>query len=204
MDLSSKPRVGNDRHSKLRILQTADQHFKENTYSSITMTDVAVLAEVSRATLYRYYTSKEQLYSDVLVNRKRKFLSSSALPQLEGKTVGEVVSHICEQTLTLLESKNETREGQSLSLLDTSSNLPLYEEIADASVVLLEGMLKDYSIQYRSLFFSNIRHMMISSLLSIDFGRCVYSEIKEDIEGSCRLLLSDVWDMSCVTSKSLM
>ena len=60
-DVPAGRREQNKQQCRARILRASRQLFSSNGFEQTTMTDVAARAEVSKATLYNYFTSKDSL-----------------------------------------------------------------------------------------------------------------------------------------------
>lgn len=54
--------------NKIFILRTAERIMAQKGYSSTSMDDIAAEAQFSKATLYRYFTSKGKLFFEIIVN----------------------------------------------------------------------------------------------------------------------------------------
>ena len=65
IQMQEKRRELNKRQSRMRILKSARTLFSAEGYEETTMEDVARYAEVSRATLYNYFPSKESLLTGI-------------------------------------------------------------------------------------------------------------------------------------------
>jgi len=61
-------------NKKLRILKAAQQVFARFGYHKTTMDDIAEAAGLKKASLYYYYTSKEEIFRDVIVAESQEFL----------------------------------------------------------------------------------------------------------------------------------
>ncbi len=59
---------------KLRILKAAQQVFARFGYHKTTMDDIAEATGLKKASLYYYYTSKEEIFRDVIVAESQEFL----------------------------------------------------------------------------------------------------------------------------------
>jgi AcrR family transcriptional regulator len=85
--------------TKHKILEAAHKCFMQLGISRTTLHDVARVAEVSRGTVYRYFTDREELIDATIEHRSRKYYSSAAAAMAARSTLraqigafGEVVS----------------------------------------------------------------------------------------------------------------
>ena len=63
------------------ILDAAEKVFFEKGIDLATMEDVALTAELSKATLYLYFSSKEEIYFAIFVRGQKKMTKFIQLPQ---------------------------------------------------------------------------------------------------------------------------
>ena len=73
-------------HHRSEILEAAEQVFVEKGYVSVSMEEVAQRAEFAVGTLYKFFRSKEELYSEIIL--RKSFLYA---PRIE-KTLSQKVS----------------------------------------------------------------------------------------------------------------
>lgn len=67
-DLRVERKRRRKKENYLSILRAAEAVFTQKSYSSATMDDIARQAQFSKATLYQYFTSKGQIFYEIILN----------------------------------------------------------------------------------------------------------------------------------------
>jgi AcrR family transcriptional regulator len=67
-DLREKRKRNRELENKLFILDAAEKVFAKKGYTLATMDDIAGEVQFSKATLYRYFTSKRDIFMDIILN----------------------------------------------------------------------------------------------------------------------------------------
>lgn len=70
-----RPAAGTDPHKRQQIIDGARRVFTSTGFDAASMSDIARAADVSKATLYVYFTSKEQLFADICAERRDRNIS---------------------------------------------------------------------------------------------------------------------------------
>ncbi len=65
---------GHTLETKLQIIQAAKTLFKEQNIIGVTMAQIAEVARLGRATIYRYFRSKEEILAEVLQNESENIM----------------------------------------------------------------------------------------------------------------------------------
>lgn len=125
-----------------RILDAAKNLLRANEYESIQIRDVASEANVALGTLYRYFSSKEHLYADVVYDWSVPFgAADEAVPDSFSTT--ERVAQRLRQALAAFQKRPNFY--QTILMLRTSSD-PDVRELMQQLVLLLEEPLRaDFS-----------------------------------------------------------
>ncbi|WP_104160283.1 TetR/AcrR family transcriptional regulator [Arthrobacter sp. ZGTC212] len=125
-----------------RILDAAKNLLRANEYESIQIRDVASEANVALGTLYRYFSSKEHLYANVVYDWSVPFGSADeAVPDSLSTT--ERVAQRLRQALAAFQKRPNFY--QTILMLRTSSD-PDVRELMQQLVLLLEEPLRaDFS-----------------------------------------------------------
>jgi TetR/AcrR family transcriptional repressor of mexJK operon len=80
----TSPRALNRQAKERRILQAALNVFAAEGYSGTSMDAIAAKAEVSKPTLYQYFGTKEQLFTEIMLSRRNEMLDAFEHPSSEG------------------------------------------------------------------------------------------------------------------------
>lgn len=67
-DLRKERKHQRERQNKQFILAAAENVFTKNGYALATMDDIAEAAQFSKATLYRYFKSKQEMFMEIILN----------------------------------------------------------------------------------------------------------------------------------------
>jgi AcrR family transcriptional regulator len=160
------------------------------------MESVASAADVSRATLYRYYTSREHLLAEVTLAAGRTLIAFLAANPPHGNTIGEKVEALC-STLTVIAGENEQILASCISNLSSEDPavLEAYQEIEGLVSGILGSVLGDLEPEKGPMIQTSIFRYLLGSFVLATTGKLTYAEVAEELAALCRLLLADVWQM---------
>lgn len=122
-----------------RILDAAHELFTRHDAATVGMRDIARAAGCSRATLYRYFDSREALHT-AYVHREARRLYRELGPRLAA--IGDPQKGLIEGILAALDA---VRENPALSSWFAAGHRPVGAELADRSEVihgLVAGFLR--------------------------------------------------------------
>lgn len=183
--------------SRTQILDAARELVNSIEYSVLTMKQVADHAGVSRATLYRYYSTKEELYSDVTFQWGQDFVQSVHLEPPVGQTVGQKLSDLIDRAIAQVVTNPNLMAAHIAVISSENSKLK-------ADRRRLRGLMP--SLVYISTgdrFSENIemactilQHVLIANLILMNAGKTERAQIVEELQFVAKKLLSDVWDLA--------
>lgn len=93
--------------NKLFILKTAEKIIAQKGYSSASMDDIAEEAQFSKATLYRYFTSKAELFVEVIVNSLEEINKEMRKIQELRKNAEEKIKEVIRHRLQDFEERED-------------------------------------------------------------------------------------------------
>lgn len=125
-----------------RILDGAKNLLRGTEYESIQIRDVASEANVALGTLYRYFSSKEHLYANVVYDWSIPF-NSAGQAWSEGLTTTERVTQRLRQALAAFQRRPNFY--QTILMLRTSSDPEVRELMQQLALVLEEPFRTDFS-----------------------------------------------------------
>lgn len=162
--------------------------------SSVSMETVASAAGVSRATLYRYYTSREHLLAEVTLAAGRTMISFLRANPPPGTTVGEQLEALC-RTVTAVAGENEQLLASCVSNLSSEDPavLEAYREIEELVSGMLGSVIDGLAPAKGSMIQTTVFRYLLGSFVLATTGKLEYAEVAEDLTALCRLLLADVW-----------
>jgi len=124
---------GDVREARGRVLDAAQRCLADNGYLRVTMEAIAAEAKISRATLYRYFSSRNEVLSGVVVRDAERYLERIH-PRVEA--VPDLGSAILEFIASTLKA---ARSDPSIALMFTSDDaLDTGGILAESSVELFE------------------------------------------------------------------
>lgn len=91
---------------KEKILESAEKIFSERGYYDTKVYQIAELAGVSVGTIYRFYESKEELYSEV-IRTKLEELESRVFRAVEGKEPVKALESYVETVINFFEDEKQ-------------------------------------------------------------------------------------------------
>lgn len=125
-----------------RILDAAKTLLRSTDFESIQIRDVAATANVALGTLYRYFSSKEHLYANVLYDWSVPFYSADQ-SWATGLETTERVARRLRNALAAFEKKPYFH--QTILILRTSSDPDVRELMQQLVLVLEEPFRADFS-----------------------------------------------------------
>ena len=85
------------------IIHSALQNFMEEGYERATMQDIAIKAGVGKGTIYEYFSSKEELFSEVVLTGINKMCDALTQTLTEPGTIYEKVKRLYEKNIQLFQ-----------------------------------------------------------------------------------------------------
>jgi AcrR family transcriptional regulator len=158
------------------------------------MEAVAQASEVSRATLYRDYTSREHLLADVTLHAGRTLAKSLEQFPPPGRTVGKRVEALCKQ-LVRTASENELFLATCINNLasEDPAVLDAYDEIEALVTELLQSVLGDLSLKPGAIPTGIIFRYLFGGFLLATTGKMTFEQLADELVDACQRLLGEVW-----------
>ncbi|HXZ84982.1 MAG TPA: TetR family transcriptional regulator [Myxococcota bacterium] len=162
----------------------------EGGYDAVTMREVAVRSGVARATLYRYFSSKDHLLAEVILAMNAELREELRIHPPVGADPAERVTEAFARVLAMA-----TREPKLLAatLRAFFSHDPAARaaelEIRRMSHAYLEAGLGDAHVAEREEIARVLSPICFAMLLSLSGGRRTYEEAVDDIRCAVRLML---------------
>lgn len=194
LDLSSQESQipGSAAERQQLILQAASELVVKIGYRAITMTGLADYAGISRGTLYRYYSTKEQLFSDASMQWAQSFVGSlhkvSPAP-----TVGERLCKNIEQAVGIIVD-NPKMVSAYIETLTTEGSRDEPDHLGIHIPDVLQLAAGDLQPKYKAQADSAMRHLILSNIILLNTGKVAPETVIEEITELAKLLLFDVWD----------
>lgn len=97
-----RPAAGTDPHKREQILEGARRVFTSVGFDAASMSDIAREADVSKATLYVYFTSKEQLFAAICAERRDRNINELIALLDRSQPIEDVLAEFGSETLRRL------------------------------------------------------------------------------------------------------
>lgn len=159
-------------------------------YEDIQMRDLAAEAEVSRATLYRYFTTREEVYAALTVDWGRSFLErlrqSSAAPRSPRARVHWVLGAVLDEAA----SEPRLIRAFLVVLLEGEPMGPLAKAPVHALLPLLLGFAGGDSAELLDARTVRLlQHVLLATLFTMQRGDVDVATAREDL----RIAIDRLW-----------
>ena len=177
-----------------QILQAARELVDLETYGSLTMKQVADQSGISRATLYRYYSTKEELFSDVVYQWGQDLVNTLRESPPHADTIGERLTLLIRHVIGSVADNPKLMAAHIAVLLSDNPVLRRsYRESKSLMPGLVQFALNGRRAKNFDLTCDVMQHMLISSLILLNAGKTDASRITHELERIAAILLQDVW-----------
>jgi len=147
------------------ILEAAKKLLEEKSYESIKFSDLAQLVTFSRANIYKYFESKEEVYLSLLADEILKF-AIHAEGKLNNKSLPKVASidEFCSTWVDLFSSENNLL--LLLSMTGTILEKNCSDKILLQSKTSMYNAIQNHLIPSFSIYFPTLSSSEISELIN--------------------------------------
>jgi AcrR family transcriptional regulator len=173
-----------------RVIDAALSLAAQGGYDAVQMRDVATTAQVALGTIYRYFSSKDQLLAASLVEWSRGLEQRLAQRPPRGDTMAERVIDVVGRASRAME-----REPRLTSALVTAVAGPdpavqeCQRDVSQIMANMLAGPLEDLDEARRDGIVQVLGHVWLSSLLGWVNGWTTVGRVSEELDLAIRLLL---------------
>lgn len=94
MDIRRERRQKRKEENKIFILQAAETVFAQKGFNSATMDDIASEAQFSKATIYRYFSGKGEIFHKIILNSFEEILQKIRKIKEKEKSTGDKVREV--------------------------------------------------------------------------------------------------------------
>ena len=178
----------------------------EGGYEAVQMREVSNLAGVALGTVYRYFSSKDQLLVGVLNEWVLELQRRVETHPLRGDTPAERVHDVLRRALLALERSPKLTEALVTALSSVSAADP--DAIAETQVVyenmqsLVASAMGDEHLEDRDAIIRVIGAVWMAALIARTRGWAGPTEMRNDLEAALHLLLPEDKKNSRRRSKS--
>jgi TetR/AcrR family transcriptional regulator, cholesterol catabolism regulator len=174
-----------------RIVDAAFELGAEKGYDAVQMRDVAAISNVSLATIYRYFSSKDHLLAAAMTEWVAKLQSRVVQSPPRGDDPVEQLVDVLRRACLAMERQPKLTRAlvRALGASDAGveeSALRMRSQVAD----LAEGILVEIEPETRAAILSVLGHVWYSALVTWANGRRDFSSVLHDLDRATRVLVT--------------
>lgn len=175
---------------RMRIRDAARELASRGGYAAVTMHDVAERAGVGRATVYRYYSSKDHLIADVHLEQSHALVDILRADPPAGNDPAERLAEVCSRLVDVAAGDLPlTEAGVTLALSDDPAIASAQEWRAQMMVPYLETALGQRAHPDLEIVADVMQAVLFQALLGLVRGRYDVDEAKALLTRAAHLLL---------------
>lgn len=165
--------------------------------AAVAMEAVAEVSETSRSTLYRYFSSREHLISEVTLDAGYRLIDFLNAHPPAGETVGERVSNLCHQINHLAKS-NSTLLASCVSNIGSEDPavIDAQKEIEQLISGIFKSVLGDIELANEVTVNNALFRYLLGAFMLSTTGKLSFESIAQDLTELCHLLMQDIWDQT--------
>ncbi len=174
-----------------KIIQAAWQIARQQRFEQIQMQDIAEKAAVGRATLYRYYQTKEQLYADVTLHWGMRFFQQLNDAKSQPKTPRKRVHWVLQAIIEEAESERTLIRAFLSCILENAATAE--KEFAEVSTLmpnLLSLALKKPVEEIPAQALRVLQHILLSGLIGLQRNEQDAKTVVDDLQQVADMLLT--------------
>ena len=194
MTLPTPQSLVDTQDNRTRIINAARDLATEIGYQDVVMTAVAKRADVGRATLYRYYATKEHLYADVTLRWGYEFARHLSFNPPRGRTIGACIKEMLTAVVKEAEENPNLIAAQvSCSVATDSGAQAIYSQTSVLMPNLLDIVMGNIKSRRKSLAYKVINDLIQSNYINLSTGKVTGKAIIKELVQVTEILLDDVW-----------
>ena len=183
---------------RTQILEAGRQLVISQGFPAVTMVEIAECGNVSRATLYRYYSTKDQVYNDISIEWGIAFVDAIRRSPPQHESIGERISSVIEQAV-FAAADNPRLMAAYIAILISEDELLLHDQRRRKG--LMPGILKiaignKHKPAHLELACSTLQHILIPNLILLNAGTTDAATVIDEMKQLACQLLGDVWKKS--------
>lgn len=175
---------------RARVLDAAVALARDGGYEAVMMKDVAERAGVALATVYRYFSSKDQLLAEALVGWGGVLEERLRARPPRGETAADRVTDVLARAVRAVEAEPAFARAVTAALL--SPDPAVAESQAGYATMMhkwLDLALGDSDVADRDGVVDVLQHVFFSGMVGLVNGRRTPAQIRVQVERAARLLL---------------
>ena len=174
-----------------RLIDAAFELGAEGGYGAVHMRDVSITANVALATIYRYFSSKDDLLAAAMTEWTARLRGRVAQSPPRGETRVEQMVDVLSRACRAMERQPKLSEAlvRALSSADAGvreSGADVQRQIASMG----DAILVDLDPDVRTDILAAIGHVWYSTLVSWANGRRDFASVTTELERAARVLIT--------------
>ncbi|MFP5255210.1 MAG: TetR family transcriptional regulator [Acidimicrobiia bacterium] len=174
-----------------RLIDAAFELGAEGGYDAVQMRDVSITANVALATIYRYFSSKDDLLAAAMTEWTARLRGRVAQSPPRGDTRVEQMIDVLTRACRAMERQPKLSEAlvRALSSADTGvreSGADVQRQIASMG----DEILADLDPQVRADILAALGHVWYSTLVSWANGRRDFASVTTELARAARVLIT--------------
>jgi AcrR family transcriptional regulator len=173
------------------LIDAAFELGAEGGYDAVQMRDVSVTANVAMATIYRYFSSKDDLLAAAMTEWTNRLRARVAQSPPRGATRVDQMIDVLSRACRAME--RQPKLTQALVRALSSADRGVRESGADVRRQIAsmgDQILDDFDPQVRADILAAIGHVWYSTLVSWANGRQDFVWVTDELERAARVLIS--------------
>jgi TetR/AcrR family transcriptional regulator, cholesterol catabolism regulator len=178
------------RERRQRIIDAAFELGAERGYDAVQMRDVSASANVSLATIYRYFSSKDHLLAAAMTEWTAKLQSRVAQSPPRGETAADQLVDVLGRACRAM--SRQPKLSAALVRALSSADVGVQEsahEVQRQIASMAEGILGDLDPGTRADILAVLGHVWYSTLVAWANGRSDFATVTAELERAVRVLV---------------
>jgi TetR/AcrR family transcriptional regulator, cholesterol catabolism regulator len=174
-----------------RLIDAAFELGAEGGYEAVQMREISVTANVALATIYRYFSSKDDLLAAAMTEWTVRLRNRVQQSPPRGKTAADQMVDVLHRACKAMERQPKLSEALVRAL--SSADAGVQESGADVQRQIAsmgDAILVDFPPELRADILAAISHVWYSTLVSWANGRRDFASVMTELERATRVLIT--------------
>jgi AcrR family transcriptional regulator len=187
---ASPPATNSQLDRRRRVIDAAFQLGAERGYDAMQMRDVSAQANVSLATIYRYFSSKDHLLAAAMTEWTAKLQDRLAKSPPRGDTAADQVVDMLGRACRAMARQPKLTAALVRALASADAGVQeCAEQVSGQIGAMAEGVLGDLDPGVREDIVAVLGHVWYSTLVSWSSGRVGFDGVMVELERAVRVLV---------------
>jgi AcrR family transcriptional regulator len=174
-----------------RLIDAAFELGAEGGYEAVQMREISLTANVALATIYRYFSSKDDLLAAAMTEWTVRLRSRVQQSPPRGETAADQMVDVLHRACRAMERQPKLSEALVRAL--SSADAGVQESGADVQRQIAsmgDAILVDFPPELRTDILALISHVWYSTLVSWANGRRDFASVMTELERAARVLIT--------------